>query len=201
MASRRRADGGTVDGGTVVEKVQDLARFRLPPDFRGRSAVQVQLWWIVRDTLFLCSPQFMYGWRNLLLRLFGAQIGEGVLVRPTVRITYPWKLRIGDRAWIGDFVELYNLGDIDIGADAVVSQNSYLCTGSHDYSAPSFDIYAKPIVIEPEAWVAADVFVGPGVRVGRGAVVGARSTLLHDAPDYMIMAGAPAKVIRPRRIS
>ena len=139
-----------------------------------------------------------YGWRNFLLRLFGAQVGQNVLLRPTVRITYPWQLRIGDNVWVGDFVELYNLGHIEIGADAVVSQNSYICTGSHDYSTPSFDIYAKPIVIEPEAWVAADVFVGPGVRVGRGAVVGARSTLLTDAPEMMVMAGSPARVIRPR---
>jgi len=181
-----------------MQKVQDLARFRLPPDFRGRSAVVVQLWWIVRDTLFLCSPQFMYGWRNALLRLFGAEIGKGVMLRPTVRITYPWKLKIGDHAWVGDFAELYNLVQIEIGADAVVSQNSYICTGSHDHTVPTFDIYAKPVVIEPEAWVAADVFVGPGVTIGRGAVIGARSTLLADAPEMMIMAGSPAKVVRPR---
>jgi len=140
----------------------------------------------------------MYGWRNALLRMFGAEIGVGVMLRPTVRITYPWKLKIGDYAWVGDFAELYNLGDIEIGANAVVSQNSYICTGSHDHMAPTFDIYAKPIVIGPEAWIAADVFVGPGVRVGRGAVIGARSTLLSDAPEMMIMAGSPAKVVRPR---
>ena len=108
------------------------------------------------------------------------------------------KLKIGDNAWVGDFAELYNLGEIEIGADAVVSQNSYICTGSHDYAVPSFDIYAKPIIIGPEAWVAADVFVGPGVTVGQGAVVGARSTLLSDAPAMMVLAGSPARVIRPR---
>ena len=108
------------------------------------------------------------------------------------------KLKIGDHAWVGDFTELYNLGDIEIGENACVSQNSYICTGSHDPMSPTFDIYAKPIVIEPEAWVASDVFVGPGVRVGRGAVIAARSTLLSDAPPMMIMAGAPAKVVRPR---
>jgi len=140
----------------------------------------------------------MYGWRNFLLRLFGAEVGVGVLLRPTVRITYPWKLKLGDHSMVGDFAELYNLGDIDIGANAVISQNSYICTGSHDYTVPTFDIYAKPIVIEAEAWIAADVFVGPGVRVGRGAVIGARSTLLADAPEMMVMAGSPAKVVRPR---
>jgi putative colanic acid biosynthesis acetyltransferase WcaF len=140
----------------------------------------------------------MYGWRNALLRLFGAEIGKDVTLRPTVRVTYPWKLKIGDRSGVGDFVELYTLGEIEIGTDVIVSQNSYICTGSHDHTVPTFDIYAKPIVIESEAWVAADVFVGPGVRIGRGAVIAARSTLLADAPEMMIMAGSPARVVRPR---
>jgi len=202
MSRRAYCDGplhSEVGGGfAAMHKVQDLARFQLPPDFRGRSAVVVQLWWIVRDTLFLCSPQFMYGWRNALLRLFGAKIGKGVMLRPTVRITYPWKLKIGDNVWCGDFVELYTLGEIEIGADVVVSQNSYICAASHDHTVPTFDIYTKRVIIEPEVWVAADVFVGPGVRIGRGAVIGARSTLLSDAPEMMIMAGSPAKVVRPR---
>ena len=185
----------------MVGIVQDLNSFRLPADFRGKPPVFVQTWWIVRDTLFLCSPQFMYGWRNWLLRLFGAEIGRGVLVRPTVRVTYPWKLKIGDHAWIGDFVELYNLADIQIGPHAVVSQKSYLCTGSHDYSKSSFDIYAKPIIIESQAWVAADVFVGPGVTVGCGAVVGARSTLLKDAPPMSVLVGSPAIFVRQRNAS
>jgi putative colanic acid biosynthesis acetyltransferase WcaF len=80
----------------------------------------------------------------------------------------------------------------------VVSQKSYLCTGSHDYAKSTFDIYAKPIVVESEAWVAADVFIGPGVTVGRGAVVGARSTLLKDAPPMSVLMGSPAAVVRPR---
>lgn len=178
--------------------VQDLRTFEVPAGFRGRSGLVVLLWWLVRDTLFLCSPQPMYAWRRFLLRLFGAKIGKGVIIRPTTRITYPWKLAIGDHAWLGDFTEIYNLADVEIGHDAVVSQNSYLCTGGHDYTVPSFDIFAKPIIVEPEAWIAADVWVGPGVTVGRGAVVAARSTLKKDAPPMMILAGQPAKVKGPR---
>jgi putative colanic acid biosynthesis acetyltransferase WcaF len=113
-------------------------------------------------------------------------------------VTYPWKLRIDDNAWIGDFVELYTLGDIHIGENAVVSQKSYLCTGSHDHRSPAFDIYARKIVVEPQAWVAADVFVGPGVTIGYGAVIASRSTLLADAPPLMVMAGTPARVVGPR---
>jgi putative colanic acid biosynthesis acetyltransferase WcaF len=121
-----------------------------------------------------------------------------VLVRPTVNITYPWKVSIGDFSWIGDEVTLYSLGKIEIGSNAVVSQRSYLCTGSHDMEDPNFKITERPIVIEDEAWIATDVFVGPGVRVGRGAVVGVRSTVLNDVPPMVVCVGSPAKPIRPR---
>jgi putative colanic acid biosynthesis acetyltransferase WcaF len=120
------------------------------------------------------------------------------LVRPTADITYPWKVSIGDYSWIGHDVTLYSLGEIHIGANAVVSQGSYLCAATHDIVKPSFDIYDKPIFIEDEAWVAADVFVAPGVRIGRGAVVGARSTVLQNLPPMMVSFGNPAKPVRPR---
>ena len=84
------------------ETVQDLSLFRNPPGFRGRSAVVVQLWWLVQSTLFAWSPQFMFGWRAWLLRRFGAKIGKGVKLRPGVRVTYPWKLTIGDHCWFGE---------------------------------------------------------------------------------------------------
>jgi putative colanic acid biosynthesis acetyltransferase WcaF len=179
-------------------KYQDLSNSKVPPGFRGRPAWFVQLWWIVQSLFFHTSPQFMYAWRRFLLRLFGAQIGKGVLIRPSVRVTYPWKLSIGDWSWIGDEVTLYSLGDISIESNAVVSQQSYLCTGSHDYRQLSFDLYAVPIRIEAEAWVASQVFIGPGVTVGHGAIVGAASVVLSDVPAGMICAGNPFKVLRPR---
>ena len=179
--------------------VQDLSSFKLESDFRGRSAFLVQLWWIVQSTIFGCSPQFMYGWRRALLRLFGADIGSNVLVRPSVRVTYPWKLKIGNHSWIGDHVELYTLGAITIGNNAVVSQGSYLCTGTHDYLDPSFRIEERPIVVEDEAWVAAQVFIAPGIRIGKGAVVGVRSLVLTDVPDGAIAMGHPAIVRGMRR--
>lgn len=178
--------------------IQDLSEFRLPDGFRGRSAVVVQLWWLVQGTLFGFSPQFMYGWRNWLLRLFGAKVGRGVIVRPSARITYPWKVSIGDFAWVGDDVVLYSLGEIEIGANAVVSQRSYLCAAGHDYSQPNFPIYDKKVVIGPQAWLATDVFVAPGVTVGDGAVVGARSSVFHDLPPMMVCVGCPAKPIKSR---
>jgi putative colanic acid biosynthesis acetyltransferase WcaF len=185
---------GNIPDSSQFRKVQDLSKFTVPSGFRGRSAVSVQLWWFVQSTLFGLSPQVCYGWRNALLRLFGCRVGRGTIIRPSVRITYPWKVSIGERCQIGDNAELYSLGNIVIGDDAVVSQKSYLCTGSHDYKSVSFDLYAEPIVIESEAWVCADVFIYPGVTVGRGAVIAARSTLKDDAQPFGIYAGSPAKL-------
>jgi putative colanic acid biosynthesis acetyltransferase WcaF len=182
-------------------KYQDLSEFMMPRGLRGRSAVIVQLWWIIQDTLFRMSPQALYKWRNFLLRLFGARIGKHVNIRPTVRVTYPWKLQIGDRVWIGDNCEIYNLGNISIGSDVAIAHWVYLCAGNHDYQKRSFPIQTPPIRIEDEVWLPNDVFVGPGVTIGRGAVVGARSTVLHDLPSGMICYGNPAKPVRPREVT
>ena len=123
--------------------MQQLNNFKLPKNFRGRNALIVQIWWIVQATLFRCSPQIMYGFRRFLLRLFGAKIGKKVIIRPTVKITYPWKVSIGDYSWIGDEVVLYSLGEIEIKDNVVISQKSYICTGSHDYTNSDFPIFAK----------------------------------------------------------
>ena len=172
--------------------------FRLPDGFRGRSAATVQIWWIVQAALIHTSPQILYPWRRLVLRLFGARIGRDVKIRPSVRVTYPWKLEIGDHSWVGDNVELYSLGAIRIGRNAVVSQGCYLCAGTHDHRDPAFPIIDRPVVVEDQAWVAAQTFGGPGVTIGSGAVVGARSVVLSDVPPGMLAAGHPATV-RGRR--
>jgi len=177
---------------------QKLDQFSLPDGFRGRSAIVVQLWWLVQATLFAMSPQFMYGWRRWLLKQFGAEIGESVLIRPSVRVTYPWKVKIGGRVWIGDHAELYSLGEIEIGNDVVISQRSYLCAATHDYTKPSFDMIDKKITIEDQVWIASDVFVAPGVTIGRGALIGARSSVFSDMPAGMICIGSPAKPVKAR---
>jgi putative colanic acid biosynthesis acetyltransferase WcaF len=182
----------------TADKVQDLELFRLPRNFRGRSGFTVQLWWLVQATLFRGSPQLLYGFRRWLLRLFGAQIGKGVIIRPSVAIPYPWKLKIGDHSWIGDNAVLYTFAEITIGKDVVISQKSYLCAGTHDYRSPSFDIQAFPIVIEDEAWVAADVFVAPGVTIGKGTVVGSRSAVFTSLPSMMVCVGSPARPVHAR---
>lgn len=177
---------------------QNLQKFALPKNFRAKNAVTVQMWWIVQSTLFACSPQFLYGWRRFLLRLFGAKIGKKVIVRPSVKVTYPWKLSIGDYSWIGDDVDLYTLGEIEIGKNTVISQKSYLCAASHDYTKETFDIFDQKIVIEDGVWIATDVFIAPGITIGSGSVIGARSTVLSDMPAMMICVGYPAKPIKRR---
>ncbi|CAH9018349.1 putative colanic acid biosynthesis acetyltransferase [Candidatus Nitrosacidococcus sp. I8] len=182
----------------MPSEVQNLAKFHIPDHFRGKPAWFVQIWWLVESSLFRHSPQFMYGWRCYLLKLFGAKIGKNVKIRPTASITYPWKVSIGDNSWIGDETVLYSLGDIEIGSNTVISQRSYICTGSHDYKLPTFDIFARKITIESEVWVGTDVFIAPGVEIGFGTVVGARSSVFNTLPPMKICIGSPAKPITNR---
>ncbi len=178
--------------------MQELSRFTLPDNFRGKSKFTVQLWWIVQATLFRSSPQILYKWRVFLLRLFGAKIGKNTIIRPTVRITYPWKLSIGENSWIGDEVVLYSLGEIEIGSNAVISQRSYICTGSHDYKSEDFRIYATKITIGSKCWLATDVYVAPSITIGENTVVGARSSVFKDLPSNKVCMGSPAKPIKDR---
>lgn len=178
--------------------IQQLEAFRLPPGFRGRSAVFVQLWWLVQALFVKPLPQAFFPLRRLLLRTFGAKIGAGVRIRPGVEVTYPWKVVIGDHSWIGDNVTLYSLGPINIGSNTVISQNAYICAADHDYSDRAFAIRARAVTIEDEVWVASDAWVGPGVTIATGAVVGARSTVTKDLPARMICIGNPCRPVKPR---
>jgi putative colanic acid biosynthesis acetyltransferase WcaF len=178
---------------------QDLAKFRVPPGFRGRSGPVVFLWQLVQSTLFGLSPQPFYAWRRALLRFFGAKIGHKVLIRPTARVTFPWKVEIGDFSWIGDHVEVYSLDRISIGCHSVISQRSYLCTASHDMHDIAFGYVTGPINIGDQVWIASDVFIAPGVTIGRGAVVGVRSTVFSDVASELVAFGTPARAMHNRR--
>lgn len=178
--------------------MQNLREFKLPTNFRGRNAFFVQFWWLIQGTLFGLSLQFMYGWRRHLLRMFGAKVGKNVLIRPSVRVAYPWKVKIGDFSWIGDDVVLYSLGEISIGANTVISQRSYLCAGTHDYTKDDFPISSPQILIGEQVWIGTDVYIAPGITVGDGAVVGARSSVFKEMPPRMVCLGNPCKPIKPR---
>jgi putative colanic acid biosynthesis acetyltransferase WcaF len=159
------------------------------------------LWAIVQATLFRWSPHPFYAWRAMLLRAFGAKLGKGVLIRPSVRITIPWNLTMGDYAVVGDFAILYCLGPITMGAWSTVSQYSHLCSGTHDASNRHMYLVTQPIVLGDDSWVAADAFVGPGVTIGDRAIVGARSSVFKDVPADTVVGGNPAKFIKDREFT
>lgn len=135
----------------------------------------------------------------MLLRAFGARVGRRCHVRPTARIELPWNLFIGAYSSVGDFARIYNLGPIDIGERVTISQGAHLCAGDHDYSKPTMPLLRPSIHIDSDAWVAADAFVGPGVRIGRGAVLGARACAFKDLEQWTIYGGNPARPIGKRQ--
>ncbi|QSJ17349.1 hormogonium polysaccharide biosynthesis acetyltransferase HpsU [Nostoc sp. UHCC 0702] len=165
---------------------------------RGRPGWYILLWWFVQAIAFPLTPQPLNILRRGLLRLFGANIGKGVFIRPTARFTYPWKITIGDYSWVGDDVVFYSLDEIHIGEHCVISQETYLCTGSHDIQDPAFGLKTASITIGNGAWVAADCFVGPGVQIGANAVIGARSSVFSHMPSGQVCLGSPCRPRYPR---
>lgn len=158
------------------------------------------IWQTVWLLLFRPSPRPLHGWRCMLLRAFGAHLGTGVHPYPSARVWAPWNLSMGDHSCLGDFVDCYNVARITIGAHSTVSQYSYLCSASHEYTYEHMPLVARPIVIGDRVWITADVFVGPGVKVGDGAVIGARSTVLKDVEPWAIVAGNPARFLKTRQL-
>jgi putative colanic acid biosynthesis acetyltransferase WcaF len=172
-------------------------RFR-PSSLSRRNQAARALWGVVWILLFRPSPKILYGWRRFLLRLFGARLGRGAVVHASVRVFAPWNLEMGEYACLSHFIDCYCVDRISIGAYATVSQYSFLCSASHDHRHFEMPLITKPVEIGAHAWVAADVFVAPGVEIGEGAVVQARSTVLDDVPAWTIAAGHPARPIRER---
>ena len=157
-------------------------------------------WLLVEKTVFRWSPRPWHSWRAWLLRLFGAQIADlgAVVVFPTVSVHFPWKLILERRAMIGPYVRIYNLAPIHLGRGANLSQFTHLCAGTHDFRRWEMPLVAAPIVIGPNAWLGADVFVGPGVTIGELAVVGARSVVVRDLPPRQVCVGHPCRPIKDR---
>ncbi len=156
------------------------------------------IWGIVYAAFFRFSPRPFHGWRSFLLRLFGAKIGKGVHIYSGVKIWAPWNLEVKDEAGVGSGAILYSQARIVIGYRAVVSQGVHLCTGTHDYTKNGQPLIAFPINIGDRAWVAAEAFVHPGITIGEGTVIGARSVVTKDMPAWMVCAGHPCKVLKER---
>jgi putative colanic acid biosynthesis acetyltransferase WcaF len=166
----------------------------------GRPKWVILLWWLVQGIIFPLTLHAHHAPRRWLLRLFGAQIGDRVIIRPSARFYYPWRVAIGDDSWIGSGVELYSLDWIRIGNHCVISQNSYLCTGSHEPNDPTFRLQTAPITIQDGVWIATDCFVAPGVTIQANTVVGARSSVFKSLPSGYICLGSPCQPHKPREM-
>ena len=136
--------------------------------------------------------------RVVLLRLFGAKVGVGVVVREGVKVSFPWRLTIGDYVWIGENVSILSLAEVTIESNCCISQHAFLCTGSHDFSQPTFDLITKPITIKSGSWIAANSFVAPGVTIGPNSMCAAGSVVVRDVPPDQIVGGNPTRVIIQR---
>jgi putative colanic acid biosynthesis acetyltransferase WcaF len=166
----------------------------------GRSGFWQIGWFLLGLPVLRSAVVPFSGARVRLLRMFGARIGDGVVIKPGVRVKYPWRLTIGDDCWIGEDCWIDNVADVGIGADVCLSQSSYLCTGNHDWTDPAFALTAREIVIEDGAWIGAKAIVCPGVSVREGAVVGAGAVAKRSVPAFEIHAGNPAEFVRYRQL-
>jgi putative colanic acid biosynthesis acetyltransferase WcaF len=157
------------------------------------------VWNIVWALLYRPSPICFHGWRRLLLMAFGAKVGKGAHPYPSAKIWAPWNLTLGKDSCLSHNVDCYCVDKIQIGDHATVSQYSFLCTASHDYSRADMPLVTAPITIGEWAWITADVFVGPGVTVGQGAVVTARSSVFYDLAPWTVARGNPAVAYKARQ--
>lgn len=162
----------------------------------SRKELAGRIAWAVCQPLFRFSPRPLWSWRRWLLRRFGARVGKSAHVHPSVRITIPWNLDLGNQSAVGDRAILYALGPINIGARSTISQGAHLCAGTHDLKQAHRPLVKTPIVIGSDVWIAADAFVGPGVTVGDGAVVGARAVVTKSVPENVVVVGNPANILR-----
>jgi putative colanic acid biosynthesis acetyltransferase WcaF len=179
----------------------DLSNYTAGTFDRGAGAVKEGLWLLVSLLLFRLCPFSFSALKCSVLRMFGARIGRNVTIKPQVKITFPWKLTVGDHVWLGEECWLFNLERIVIGSHVCISQRAFLCTGSHDYKRATFDLITKPITLEDGAWIGASAWVGPGVTVRSHAVLTAGSVTSKNLEAGGIYRGNPAVLIKQRVIA
>jgi putative colanic acid biosynthesis acetyltransferase WcaF len=178
----------------------DIAGTRSERPYRSTEYVARVLWTLAYP-LFRCSPRIAFAWRAFLLRRFGARIGQHVHIYPRADIELPWMLVIDDFSSVADGARIYNLGPVHIGKRATISYGAHICAGTHDYEKATFPLLRVPIEIGDDAWICADAFLAPGVSVGIGAVVAARAVVVDNVPPWTVVAGHPARVVKPRTIA
>lgn len=166
----------------------------------GAGAIKRTLWYFVNVLFFINPLNPVSALKVWLLRLFGASVGKGVVIKPGVNIKYPWLLTIGDHVWVGEQVWIDNLAEVKLAANVTISQGAMLLTGSHDYKKTSFDLITGRIILEEGAWVGAKAIVCPGVTCGSHSVLAAGSVATSDLAPYTIYQGNPAAAKRKRYI-
>jgi putative colanic acid biosynthesis acetyltransferase WcaF len=171
------------------------------PLFSIKNRLLRIVWGAFSFFLIRFTPAPMHAWRAFWLRCFGAKLGRGVHIYPGVKIWAPWNLECADEVGIGNGATIYNQGKITLGYRAIISQGVHLCAGTHDYTLPGHPLITKPINVGANAWVAAEAFVHPGVTIGEGAVIGARSVVTKDMPAWMVCSGFPCKPIKVRELN
>tara|TARA_B110000211_G_C14056951_1_gene543781 strand:- start:1354 stop:1902 length:549 start_codon:yes stop_codon:yes gene_type:complete len=175
-----------------VEKYKDKINLKIK--------LKSKIWQLLSFFLFIpFSGRLFNGYRNFILRIFGAEIGKGSIIYASAKVLAPWNLVVGDNTCIGPGVKLH-LDKTIIGSKVTISQGTYLCSGSHDVNYFNTPFISEPIVIKDFAWVAAESFIMMGVTIGEGAVVGARSCVFKDVDPWTIIGGNPAKFIKKRNI-
>ena len=175
---------------------RDLSAFSGSANFTLLRKIQLGTWFWVHHLIFksACTPSSL---RPLLLKLFGASVGSGVLIRRGVRVHFPWKLEIGDDCWIGEEVWFINHEKVTIGSDVCISQRSIICSGGHDFRSASLEYAHKPVTIKDGAWVCLDAKVLPGVTIGECSVVSAGEIVRKSLPDYSMIVGGQVRPIDP----
>ena len=179
----------------------DLSKYDNRHYYPGANSLKRIVWYVFNALLF---DSWMFPFSKMkcsILRLFGADIGPGVVLKPNVNIKYPWNIEIGSYVWIGEGVWIDSLDKVIIGSNVCVSQNAYLLTGNHDYKDPHFGLITKEIVIEDGAWIGAKAVVCPGSTIRKGSILTVGSVLSGETEADGIFQGNPAKLVRKRKIS
>jgi putative colanic acid biosynthesis acetyltransferase WcaF len=184
---------------TMLNKQVDNASYRTTIAI-GASRFRQMTWYFVNILFFKNSLNIFSPLKTGLLKLFGAQLGQGVVVKPAVNIKYPWKLRVGDHSWIGEEVWIDNLSDVIIGRNVTLSQGSLLLTGSHEHTRSSFDFISYPIVLEDGVWIGAKAVVSGGVTCRSHSILGVNSVAEKELESYTIYKGNPAVPVLKRVI-